>query len=298
MNKTMLSLWAACLIAIVSTAQTNEQALKLTGIVSLPEMKCAFLEFNASGRYSRQVKVKLREGQREEGVEILKIDAGNGEVEVKSDGKQFLLRLEGAGQKSQTICFRGVTFQQVVDLYGEITGRNVLQSPLDRSLAMAGLSSNIEAQDGGQAALAFENIFLQQGLAVIPDGKKFVILVPTSSVSTVVAGSDKLTSTVDQSTGFSTPNQMISVGAINFMNAEVAQVVRLYEDLVGRKLNREESQLLGPPIHFRSVTRLSKVEAIYAVETLLKLDGLEIIPIGDKEFKVAPQSSERRIKDK
>jgi len=72
----------------------------------------------------------------------------------------------------------------------------------------------------------------------------------------------------------------------DFQGVDVKQVLQIYSDLVGRTL-----LMAQPPaasIILKTQSPLTKSEAIEAIQAVLALNNIELIPIGDKFLKVLP----------
>jgi hypothetical protein len=292
MKKTGLCLWLVCLLSVSSSAQTNERITKLTGIVSLPDMKRALLEVGTSARLPKWQWVTLAEGQRFKDIEVVRIDADRGAVEIKDQGGRVSVelaeRVENAGLG---ICLHNAGLSHVIDLYGDIKGRSVFRHP---ALKSPSISIQSSARTQAEAVEVFENAFRENGLSVVLDGEKFVMIVPSPFTNTLRPRSCEIVS--EPIVASSSPaDEILPSGCINFAGADVWHVAMIYGHLVGRKLNATARALQGSPVVFRTVTPLSKPEAVYALETLLEFSGLKVVPIGDKEFKVAPISEQIRI---
>ena len=81
--------------------------------------------------------------------------------------------------------------------------------------------------------------------------------------------------------------QMIPPGTIDFTSADVSQVLEVYSQLVNRTLLRPAT-LPNAPIVLKTLTPLTKAEAIEALQAVLSLNGIEVVNIGDKFVKVLP----------
>jgi len=181
--------------------------------------------------------------------------------------------------------------QQALDFYASIKGRTVLQHPLLKrttiSVVAAGQKAQLEA--------AFEDAFRAQEMGVIPDGEKFVMIVPASLTNFVTPGSDKIVSTVLGDLSSLMNNQILPAGTINFPGSDVNAVVRIYGEIIGRKLAAGSQRPHGI-IRLKTATPLSKAEVIYAFETLFDWQGLRMVPESDKTFRVEPSSQSRSEK--
>jgi general secretion pathway protein D len=83
-------------------------------------------------------------------------------------------------------------------------------------------------------------------------------------------------------------DEIIPPGTIDFTSATVDQVLLVYEQLVGRTLLRAPGLPLTTPIVLKTMTPLTKTEAIEALQAVLSMNGVVVIPIGDKFVKVLP----------
>jgi general secretion pathway protein D len=83
------------------------------------------------------------------------------------------------------------------------------------------------------------------------------------------------------------PEETVPAGTINFQSADVSQVLDIYADLVGRTLLRPASLPAGQ-IVLKTKTALTKTEVRQALEAVLALNGVAVVPIGEKFVKVVP----------
>lgn len=83
------------------------------------------------------------------------------------------------------------------------------------------------------------------------------------------------------------PAQIIGAGEINFENMELNQVLEYYGELVGLTILRPTS-LPETSISIKTETALTKVEAIQAFDTIFAMNGIAVIPFGEKFVKIVP----------
>ena len=84
------------------------------------------------------------------------------------------------------------------------------------------------------------------------------------------------------------PEEIIPPGLIDFSSADVNQVLGVYEKLVGRTLLRAPGLPLTTPIVLKTMTPLTRTEAIQALQAVLSMNGVVVENIGDKFVKVLP----------
>ena len=70
-------------------------------------------------------------------------------------------------------------------------------------------------------------------------------------------------------------------GLIKFQDADITQVLEIYQELTGRTVMRP-ANLPATKVTIRSQTPLTRKEAIQALDSILALNGVSMIPIGEK----------------
>ncbi|MBP7828951.1 MAG: type II secretion system secretin GspD [Kiritimatiellae bacterium] len=75
--------------------------------------------------------------------------------------------------------------------------------------------------------------------------------------------------------------------SLSFRDAPIEQVVMFYSELVGRTLLRAQG-LPGGTITLKSQTRLTQREALEAIESVLAMNQVGLVPMGEKFLKVVP----------
>jgi general secretion pathway protein D len=92
----------------------------------------------------------------------------------------------------------------------------------------------------------------------------------------------------------SRPNGEVADITYNFPGVPIKQLLDIYADLVGRTLLRATSGPEAVPdtttIVLNTQSKLTRSEAIVALETILGMNGITIIPIGDKFAKVVTEA--------
>ncbi len=269
-----------CVLAFVASAQPEKPAIKLTGIINLPDFKRALLEIQEKNHPVKWIdRATLAEGQRHGHVEVFKIDSAKGTVTVRDTEKETALAFESQTEpvlstntSNPTVRLDDADFAQVLDIYAELKGRTVLRPA---TLPGGGFSFKAAARDKTEATKAIEEEFLRRGITVIPDGEKFVMVVPASMAKEVAPHSPKPNVTP--------ADKILPKGTINLSNIDVNQALMIYGGLIDRKFVRAHA-VASPPISFRSTTPLTKDEAIYALDTLFGWNNISIVLNDDKTF--------------
>ncbi len=73
---------------------------------------------------------------------------------------------------------------------------------------------------------------------------------------------------------------------IEFNNAPVSAVLEYYAKMTNRSIISAPNVLSVPPITFRSQTELTKEEAIQALDSVLAINGIGTVPMGEKFLKI------------
>ena len=81
-------------------------------------------------------------------------------------------------------------------------------------------------------------------------------------------------------------DEVVPAGTINFQGVELNVVLTIYAQYVGRTLIR--GTLPDAKIILKTETPLTKSEVIQALQAVLALNGISVIPVGEKFVKVVP----------
>ena len=80
--------------------------------------------------------------------------------------------------------------------------------------------------------------------------------------------------------------EQLVAGSINFQNADLLQVLDIYQQLSGRSVIR--GSLPTPTISVRSQTALTRVEALQLLDTVLAANDIAMVLVGDTAVKAVP----------
>lgn len=283
----------------LSVANGQAPGVKLTGLIEVPPLKCAVLEFQAEVPYLRAA--TLSEGDRRDGVTVTSIDEASEGVAVEYQGTTNWLRLDPteaapstrdrANATSPTVLLRSADFRSISVLYGKLKGRTILVHP---ELRFRKFSTTATAANASELTEVLEKMFHQDGLATIPDGTNFVMLVPNALTNLVHPRPAEI-HPLARKTAPSTPEEKIETGTMNFPDTDAFDVLRIYQMLTTRTFvyqhhmegttNFIDTRISGN-IYFVNASPLSTDEAIYALETMFDWNGIKIIPIDDRSFRI------------
>jgi len=280
MKKILVSCLFLLVLNIGLEGQTGVSGPRLAGIVNLPDAKRAVLEV-PPGSVNGTSWIVLAEGQREGEVEVLEIHPEDQMVRVNLRSKGGITdlaltnRLDQRLATSPGIMLENASLEPVLRLYGEFSERTLLRSQPLPNVTFTGGGS---APDRMAAAQILQTLLAQRELAAIPDGDKFIMVVRKAQAATVTPRSAALTPSASNP-----QSEMLPAGAIIFPNTDVAQVIQIYAELVGRKLDQSSPIPLRGTIQFRSQTPLTRDEARYALDTVLSWAGVKMVPV-DPDF--------------
>ena len=259
-------------LALRLHAQTDQPALRLSGIINLPDLKKAVLQ-------TENETIILAEGEAEESygikTEMVKLDFKRETAEVCTNKIFTTLNLNFQGQtnhadRDPTILFERADFDAVLGLYSTFLGRTLLRHPLLRE---TDFTFSVRALNRGDAIRAIENALAEKGITFIPDGDVFAMLMPKEIASKTKAGLFK-----HKSHETNNPDYY----QFNFPNIPFVQAADEYARFFKCKFKVDQQ---FPPanctsLKLRTMTGLSKEEAIYAFDTLFRWAGIKIVPAG------------------
>lgn len=152
------------------------------------------------------------------------------------------------------------------------------------------------AKDRAGAARALEQALVAEKLSIIPDGKKFLMIVPNSEAANVNPHAPPAKASADNGTKSrqATPVlggaevEPLPDGAIDMRNADVSQVADICAMMLDRKLDDSERLPAAATISITTQTPMTKEEGVYALETLLRWSGIKLVPEGEDKLKAVP----------
>lgn len=262
--------------ALQLSAQPTSGA-RLAGIINLPDFKCAVLEVS-----KQQPQVVLKEGEHwwgSDNIEVLEIHPENATVKFKMTPGSAATTLT-LGRTDQlnhpAITLEGASMNAVIFLLQEFVNRSVL-----RPAYLQGGSFDLRAAATNRAdgAKVLENALTEQKVTVIPDGEKFLMVVPKAMARTVKPHSPPLPPIPTTTTNAGL--EIIPAGTIDFRGADTFTVLAVYARLLGKEFDPDLRQIPTSQIYFRSQTLLTKEEVIYALDTLLAWNRAKVVPASE-----------------
>lgn len=199
-----------------------------------------------------------------------------------------LLLVSSAGLPAQNVSTnppanQPVGLDKALVLYSDLTERSVLQYP---ALPNARLTLNLATTNRAEVARMIETSAAAQGIALVLDGKKFVLVAPQYAVARLNPQAAKI-----PPAGPNDPaTRIFPTGSINWTAVRLSQALPIYAEILGLKLDSSGLPPLtaGREIVFINRTPLTRAELLYALETLFEWNGVKMVPAGDGFIKAVP----------
>ncbi|HOY60378.1 MAG TPA: hypothetical protein PK640_19850 [Verrucomicrobiota bacterium] len=263
--------------------------MQIRGILSTPESTSAILEIH-SGDSRFRYSVILREGERDMGVEVVRIDARAGQVTLKLGEEESVLALarnpaeEQAGMPPRTLDLKTAPLEAVLHVYQRLTDKTVLRSPL-----LATFPLTVRTGFGAGTAQAIEVLnqsLAREGVVMRPHRDKFMLALPTRQAAEL----PELPAPQNASAG-----DPIPAGLVTLLSAPLAHVIPIYEELSGRTVLRPTGL---PKLSFdvRTQTDCTRSEVVHILDLLFRLGELTALQEGEKFVFLLPTSQTSRLK--
>ncbi len=264
---------------VLSAGQTSLAAepVRLTGIINLPKLKQAIITVNAQS-------VVLAEGERQGNVEMLSIDPILAAVRMRLDGTNDVEAQVNSeiNLPPSTLLFENLPADELLIIYQEITKKTLLRAAATPN---SSFTLHANAANASEAATVLEMAMAKNGISVIPLGENFAAVIPEGA-------KDKAKLPLPPAQSKDPQNahpEMFRAGALNFKGVDVEQVALILAELKHQKVDDDNIRRAPHPvISVRSMTPLTKAEAIYAIETSFLLNGIRVVEDGSNMVRLEP----------
>ena len=297
----LLGLFLGTGLCLAASNDAENPMVSLKGIVDLGGTKIAYIE--AAAPVFGSPSVILSEGERTGDIEVVQINLPQRKVSIRVRDEARNLTFDSGAQTGTLVepsssnppsgntvglCLEKMGLNQILNLYVRLANRTVLRPArlptFELSLYTKGSVSSADLMSAIANALKQNDVFIQ------PHGDKFLIVAREGEVSLVApdvkAASDALASSLAQTSG-SNADELLPAGLISLQNTDLSQVVQIYSDLVGRTIIRPTA-LPAMTIKLFTATPLTRSEAIYSLSATLALNGVSLMPAGEKFVFVYP----------
>jgi hypothetical protein len=269
-----------CIAALVFNAsQTNlaAEGVQLTGIINLPNSKLAIIAVNSHS-------LVLAEGERQGNVEMLSIDPVLASVRLRLDATNEIEAniSSGSNLPPSTLIFENLQLGELMSIYQNVSKKTLLSGS---AIPNSSFTLHANAASASEAASVIEKAIADNGLSIIPLGEHFAGIVPEYAKDKL-----KLAAPPAKPTGDANSNsELLRAGAINFQNVDLSQVATILAALKHQKIDAETIQRArNPLISLKTITALTKAEAVYAIETTLLLNGIRVVDASSDMLRLEP----------
>ena len=175
-----------------------------------------------------------------------------------------------------------------LDVYG-----NLLQKTVLMPSAMPYLPEAITADlptEKTNAIAWIESELSKRGIAVVQDGPHFVLVVPEHLRGFLTNVAPYVAEPATSKSQLAMPG-----GAIDFAGADLGQVLPIYAALSQGTILRPMT-LPSPVVRLKSNCPLSLEEAVYAMSTILALNGIAVVEDGERFVQVVPMAQRAHVR--
>jgi hypothetical protein len=175
-----------------------------------------------------------------------------------------------------------------LDIYGELIGKNILR-PSNLPRIRDSIISDLPA-DKTKAIAMFDDEFARSGIAVVQDGPHFVRLLGKEEEGYLLTNAPLRGAELRPPGGAAIPP-----GTMNIASADLDQVLRLYASLSQRTVLRP-AILPRTVVNLKTQFLLTREESVYALETVLALNGICVVEDGASFAQVVPMAQRAAVK--
>jgi len=293
-------LWLMLLLycSLLAPAARAEHQTVLRGIVNAPGFQVALLQIQHTLPSTRSnapptviaTSRRVRAGETFQDAtikganfqfEVLELDLAKETVKTREDGQAHVYTLpvpERPAGATGWLHLKDAAFNDVIDLYSEIEKRVVLVHPsVERGTVSLASAWTGQSASRSEASAALANYLGGLGISPVPDGSKFLRLVPTKmSLQTNVGFKDL-------------PTASTNVVTLMLVNSDP---VRMYASISGRRLTGNPYGA-GQVAYLNVNQALSTAELLYALETLMGWNGTRVVLGDDNTFSLVPAGRAR-----
>jgi hypothetical protein len=167
-----------------------------------------------------------------------------------------------------TIQFEHTRLPDALHVYAQVTGRTLLKHP---QLPNVSFTFTAAATNNAEAAAALEKAFSAKGIATVMDGERFAMVVPEALALKVHPGSGDIKDADPAS----------RTNDVHFPNIDVNTFLNIYSSLAGKTF-KSTANVGNPLLSFESQGKLTREEIIYGFDTVLKWNGIKVVPLDEK----------------
>jgi hypothetical protein len=148
------------------------------------------------------------------------------------------------------------------------------------------------AKSQSEAASVLVKALKEKGISIVPNGEKFALAVQNQRAPNELKRLERIKAAAAKS-GASNSNSPADV-EIMFESTHVEFALEFYAKLVGATYHwpNPESPVPEITINLKTQTPLTREEAVYAIDTVLRLNDLKVVQTENKEMKMIPVTAD------
>ena len=224
-------------------------------------------------------------------IDILRIDFTNYVVRAKENGAATFFAPQTTNQLGTAawkgILLNNVDFDDALDLYGTLKGQTLLIHP---DVKQPRLTISADVTNRIEAVSILKKALQMRGAAMVADGDKFEWIIPVGATNIILPAAIPARPPAKGPPGANTTGTLPE-GSINFIAAELPQLLGVYQALTAQKWVEDKSLSSADRFAFHNQTPLTKTETLHAFDVLLAWHGLKIVNVDDASFKLVPLAS-------
>jgi hypothetical protein len=196
-------------------------------------------------------------------------------------------RLSLAAPKTDfdTLREKDATLPELLTLLGEATQKTILHGQQMPKLSVH--LSSVEPKSREQWAVEIEAAVTNAGLRVVREGEKFLLVLAANQQRPDVASAQAFITDV---TGPGPDGDKGQLGRqfLYFQNVDLRMALDFFAELTGRTVLKPQA-LHSAQVSLKSGSALTREEAVHAFNMVMALNGVRILPLGEKFVVVAPE---------
>lgn len=174
-----------------------------------------------------------------------------------------------------------------LEVYGNLTGKTVL-APSALPFLSDAIISDLPTEKTNAIA-RIESELSKQRLAVVHDGPHFVRVFPEKQRGFLTNVSLR-----GAELAVAKPQETMAAGLIKLIGVELDQVLPMYAAISRRTVLRP-AHLPQTVVRLKSTCPLNREETVYAMATVLALNGIAVVEDGERFVQVVPMAQRERL---
>jgi hypothetical protein len=180
----------------------------------------------------------------------------------------------------QVIQFENAGAPEVLNMYQELCGRTVIQAS---SLASRQITVKESKRSRTEATQFLEDALTKANVKLVTEGRKFVYAVPADSKQVLPKFDlSAMTNKLGKAT------EVYQPGLLRLVDCQPQNFLEIYAALARRKALTLTAPVPQTIVNFHTQTDMTRAEAVFALEGLAAVNGLQFQMVGDDQVALVP----------